>query len=109
MFAPGAFLRRRVSLDRQSVDIGLHQRTQGRVDGAVARQRVETAKGLGDNFYGKMSTPVARAGMPNVLVALIKHQQRSRRKGGAQQILDHRLALGRNHGNTLRNGRTITS
>ena len=99
------------------MNIGLHQIAQRRVDAAMARQQRLTGKRRRDDAHAEMPAAVARAGMANVQMTLVLDRQFARRQRSGQASAhalytpancgpaDCRLA----HGNTLWNGRTLTS
>lgn len=107
---PRNVLARRPRLDREGVDVGLHQRAECGVDLPVSGNRGLADEGGADDLDREVAATVARAGVPDVLVAVVDDTQPLRLQGGAQRrfdALDPRLCL-RAHGSTGRNGRTST-
>lgn len=99
--------------NRQRMNIGDHQVTDCRIHRPVPRKRAHPLKRRADHLYPEVPSPIPRARMTGVQVALILHYQRDRVEGRLDGSADrrHPRLTGQRpggHGSTLRNGRTST-
>jgi hypothetical protein len=103
------------SLDRQRVDIRLHQRIKDCVDRTMPRQRRHAGEDGADDPHCEMPTTIFGTFVTGMAVAVIDDVQHRRRECGLQQTADRfdprlarQWARNRTHGSTGRNGRTST-
>ena len=103
---------RRTRIECERMDIGLHHVTQRGINATMTCEQGLAGKHCRNDAYAKGATSIARAGVAGVLVAFVLDRQFARRQcfdqTGAHAL--NTFAQGRlAHGNTLRNGRTLTS
>ena len=97
----------RACVDRERVDVGLHQFAERGVHRAMACQRQLATERGADDLHAEMAATVTRTGMAGVSMAFVLDRKFARGERG-DQALAHLLDT-RAHGATLRNGRTLTS
>jgi hypothetical protein len=89
------------------MNIGLHQFAERSVNASVSRKQGLSGERRADDAHAEVATPVTRTGMPGVFVTLVLDFEFARDEFALQTPADNFYAV--THGNTLRNGRTLTS
>lgn len=102
---PSSPLLGRARVDRQRVDIGLHQFAEGGVHRAMTRERRLAAKRGADHADAEVPATIARTGVADVAMAVVLDIEFQRRQRLGQAGADLFDTI---QGNTLRNGRTLT-
>jgi hypothetical protein len=89
------------------MNIGLHQIAEGSIYHTVARKRLGVFEPARDNPHSKMTTTVARAGVPGVARAVIDYLQNLGSERLFEPSSDSLDAIA--HGSTCRTGFISTS
>ena len=97
----------RACVDRERVDVGLHQFAERGVHSAMTCQRQLALERHADDVHAEVAAAIARTGMANVTMALVLDCKLARRER-CDQALANLLDPGV-QGATRRNGRTLTS
>lgn len=64
------------------MDVGLHQRAERSIYHPMTGQRLNTLEAFGDELYDEMSSPILRARMTRVSMALVDDLEQGRSESG---------------------------
>jgi hypothetical protein len=93
-------------IDRERMDIGLHQIAERGVHGAMARQRCLAIKRCAHDAHAEVASSVTSAGVTGMAMALVLDHEFKRHERSGQACPDLLDPIAQ--GSTLRNGRTLT-